>query len=184
MFIVETDGSAVTLLLEDGARNLGDLTEAFLGFQAKMVSRVDRTFELAGGPGSGVAGGLDPYREISWSPFAVQRTRVIDGIEVPAWGGVPRVDRKGDLRGRKRPSGKRITAESLLMQDTGKMRQRAVIGWTDVGPDFLSYGPGPTVPYAQEQNERRPFLDLTDSDMDVLELELLDFILGPEEGGL
>lgn len=42
-----------------------------------------------------------------------------DGTVVPAWGGVERVDGKGTVKGRKRPSGQRVTRYSVVNKDTG-----------------------------------------------------------------
>ncbi len=86
------------------------------------------------------AGGT--YRGVTWKPFAPQYTRK-DGTVVPAWGGVRRVragyiqkgKHKGErmsrvsgvVKGRLRPSGKRVTKSSALMQDTMTLRTRAAL---------------------------------------------------------
>ena len=58
----------------------------------------------------------------AWPSFAPQYTRKTDGVTVPAWGGVPKLYGKGAVKGRKRPSGKRITPSSKILMDTGTLR--------------------------------------------------------------
>lgn len=70
------------------------------------------------------AGGT--YRGVTWKPFAPQYTRK-DGTVVPAWGGVAKVRGRGMVKGRLRPSGKRVTSRSALMQDTMTLRTRAAL---------------------------------------------------------
>jgi len=105
-------------------------------------------------------------RGVTWPPFKEQYTRKIDGAVVPAWGGVSRVrpawkppgEKRGPVRGnvlgKKRPSGRRMARGANLMQDTGTLRaQRAQLqSLTAAGIRF-----GPTVVYAARQNAMRPF---------------------------
>lgn len=58
----------------------------------------------------------------AWPSFAPQYTRKTDGVTVPAWGGVPKLRGKGNVKGRMRPSGKRITPNSKILMDTGTLR--------------------------------------------------------------
>lgn len=105
-------------------------------------------------------------RGVSWRPFANQYQRMFDGQTVTAAGGVPRVrpawkpkgvkrgKTTGSVLGRKRPSGRRVTRSSNLMQDTGAMRaQRASINF--LSPAVIRFGA--TVPYAARQNQLRPW---------------------------
>lgn len=105
-------------------------------------------------------------RGVTWPGFADQYTRRIDGARVPAEGGVPRIRpawrpkgvkrgrTSGNVLGKLRPSGRRVTKSSNLMQDNGILRgTRAQI-------NFLSGNKiqfGPTVGYAEAQNKMRPF---------------------------
>ena len=56
-----------------------------------------------------------------WKWFAPQYKRKTDGVTVPAEGGVPRLDGRGEVLGRLRPSGARIDASSNLLRDTGQL---------------------------------------------------------------
>ena len=95
------------------------------------------------------------HRGVRWEPWAPQYVRK-DGTVVPAWGGIPKLRGRGNVKGRLRPSGKRVTASSALMQDTKTLRGRAalVVRQTNVK---MTMGPQGTR-YAAAQNRRRPFL--------------------------
>ena len=58
------------------------------------------------------------HRGSKWPAFKPQYTRQ-DGTEGPAWGGIPKVHGRGKVKGRKRPSGQRVTRESTQLQDVG-----------------------------------------------------------------
>ncbi len=105
-------------------------------------------------------------RGVRWKPFAIQYLRKTDGAKVPAHGGVTRIrpawaptgQRRGPTRGtvlgKKRPSGRRITRSSNLMQDSGTLRAtRAQINF--LSKDIIKFGP--TVSYAARQDQLRPF---------------------------
>lgn len=108
---------------------------------------------------SGQRGGT--HRGITWDGFKPQYTRK-DGTVIPAWGGVKKVRGRGRVKGRKRPSGTRITRRSSLMQDTGTMRSRAALvikqnqHKTEMGPQGVRY--------AAKQQNLRPFLFFIDKD--------------------
>lgn len=146
-------------------------------WHAYMVRQTDLMFEEAGGPGSAVHGGR--ARGVYWPPFAPQYVRKSDGVVVPAWGGVPRVRGGGRVQPRKRPSGQPITPASLLVQDTGRLRQRAAREYVEVSPASLVFGT--RLEYAPYQQELRPFLFVTDEDADVLADMVADY-LGGDEG--
>lgn len=111
------------------------------------------------------------HRGVTWKDWAPQYTRK-DGTVVPAWGGVPRVRAgyiqsgkhkgermsrvSGKVKGRLRPSGKRVTQSSALMQDTMTMRGRAALV-VRRNRNMLQLGPQ-GVNYAHDQNKRRQFL--------------------------
>lgn len=106
-------------------------------------------------------------RGVRWEPFADQYARKTDGATVPAWGGVkriapawtppgvPRGKVEGSVLGKKRPSGRRISQSSNLMQDTGTMRAQ-VGNISSVDDKRIRFGP--TVNYARRQNQLRPFM--------------------------
>lgn len=60
-----------------------------------------------------------------WKPHKPQYTR-LDGTVVPAWGGVPRVDGRGLVKGKRRnpASTARIRPDSVSGKDTGGLAQR------------------------------------------------------------
>lgn len=150
-----------------------DLEPVFRAWHAYMVAETDMMFEKAGGPGSAVRGG--EYRGVKWSPFSPQYIRA-DGTVIPAWGGVPKVRGKGRVKARKRPSGKPVTPASLLMQDTGRLRQRAATEVVEITPATLTFGT--RLVYAPYQDALRPFLFVTDEDADILAEMVGDFLSG------
>lgn len=157
--------------------NLGnvqtDLSPMLKAFHAYMVKQTDVMFAKAGGSGSAYRGG--EARGERWMPFALQYTRK-DGTEVPAWG-IP-----GEVRGRQRPSGKPVTPASFLMQDTGRMRQRAANDIVEIRPSSLVFGTN--LEYAAAQDAMRPFLFFTEQDADKAAQMMADYILGePFKGG-
>lgn len=99
-----------------------------------------------------------------WEPMKPQYTRK-DGTEVPAWGGVPRVNkgfglkrRGGSVKGKKRPSGQRVKASSVMMQDTGNMRNSMLGTPLELTKNHIRVGPhGVSEEYAGEQDAMRPF---------------------------
>lgn len=98
--------------------------------------------------------GAGTFRSVTWKPFASQHTRK-DGTDVPAWGGVQRVHGMGSVLGRLRPSGKRVTESSKLLQDTGRLRGDAgTVSVINVREMKLATG----LPYSVELNKEREFL--------------------------
>lgn len=106
------------------------------------------------------------FRGVTWKPFKNQYRRRLDGAIVRAEGGTPRIrppwapagqkrgKTRGSVLGKKRPSGRRITRASNLMQDTGRLRAtRAQLN--SVNPKQIRFGP--TVQYGVLQNKLRPF---------------------------
>ena len=76
------------------------------------------------------------------------------------------MDGKGMVQPRKRPSGQPVTPASLLMQDTGRLRQRAATDIVHITPTSMAFGTN--LEYAAQQQELRPFLFVTDEDADKL----------------
>ena len=153
-----------------------DLEPVYRAWHAYMISETDMMFEKAGGPGSAVRGG--EYRGVRWAPFSPQYIRA-DGTVVPAWGGVPKVRGKGRVKPRLRPSGKPVTPASLLMQDTGRLRQRAATEVVEVTPATLVFGT--RLEYAPYQDALRPFLFVTDEDADLLAEMVAEYLSGEGE---
>lgn len=120
-----------------------------------------------------------------WKRLEDQYTRKLDGQVVPAWGGVPRMqaqfvntrkkiglgwhrDKKtgklvqntrfgGNVQGRLRPSGGRIKQSSIMMKDTGNMRNSIYQEPLAVTRNYIHVGPsGVSEEYAKYQDEVRP----------------------------
>jgi hypothetical protein len=133
------------------------------------------------------------FRGTQWNGMKAQYTRKIDGATVPAWGGVKRVShgvrkvgyiekmRKegigiktryermsrvtGNVQGKKRPSGRRVSTSSTMMQDTGSMRNSVLAAPLTLTPQILEIdSKGMAERYADEQNKRRPFVFWTPGD--------------------
>lgn len=104
------------------------------------------------------------YRGVYWPGLADQYTRKTDGVTVPAEGGVERLDGRGVVLGRLRPSGARVDAGSNLMRDTGRLSTAVatVKRIRNAGRTLELITP---VEYAEAQNKRRPFTFFTDSDV-------------------
>lgn len=105
-------------------------------------------------------GGSD--RGVNWPKFANQYVRK-DGTEVPAWGGVPKVRGEGSVKGKLRPSGKRVTSSSLLMQDTGRLRSER-LNLQRLTPSSIQFGP--TAAYAGAQHKLRPWSFFTPKEIE------------------
>lgn len=178
MFEVE-DGE-LEITVNKAFTSLTNMEDVYREFHEQMVSRLDRTFELAGAKGSVETGGYDPFREIKWEPMKAQRERKSDGEVIPAWGGVFRADGKGKVKGRLRPSGKRVQKDSSLNQDTGRYRQRISTGIVVISQNGLTFGPN--LDYADDIEALRPNLIITESDARLFEKILLNHVLG-EKGG-
>ena len=104
------------------------------------------------------------FRGERWDWFADQYTRKTDGVTVPAQGGVPRLDGRGNVLGRLRPSGTRVTPQSNLLRDTGILSNSAasVRRIRRGGRTLEILTP---VQYAGYQHTRRPFTFFTDGDV-------------------
>lgn len=96
------------------------------------------------------------WRGVTWAGHQPQYTRKTDGVEVPAWGGVAKLRGRGQVQGRLRPSGTRVTPASNILQDTGTLMARAAASVFARTSDLLRFGT--TLQYATRQHEQRPFL--------------------------
>lgn len=128
------------------------------------------------------------FRGAHWPWFANQYTRETDGVTVPAWGGVPRVARgfakskkwtetqrrgvstgermartSGNVSGKLRPSGQRVTQASIQMRDTGELQKRLLPPRADITQDRLMLG-GDAPDHYEHLRETRPVLFWTQED--------------------
>ncbi len=103
------------------------------------------------------------YRGEHWPPFARLYIRKTTGQEIPAWGGVPKIRGEGTVKGRKRPSGKRISSEDLVMRDTGYLASAAASAFR-IDRRGTRATIGTPVKYARRQNELRRFMKWTRDD--------------------
>ena len=126
-----------------------DFVRAFKRFRVYMLRQTGLTFRSLKRGGT--------YRGVTWKPYADQYTRKTDGVTVPAWGKVRKVHGVGLVKGRLRPSGKRVTASSNLMRDTGRLSAAAgqTLSYRNRGKTMRM---GTNVSYAEEQQKLRPFL--------------------------
>lgn len=148
--------------IRDVLKRLSKLPDGFKSpferFAQYMRVQTDNTFDHLRTGGR--------YRGVTWRYFAPQYTRKTDGVTVPAWGGVPKLRGRGNVKGRKRPSGQRIAKGDALMQDTMTMRSRAALV---VRMERYQARLGPQgVNYAAKQQGMRPFLFFTRKDSTVL----------------
>lgn len=173
---IEVNLSKPQAMLELLSHRGQDFRPALREFHAYMTRQTDLMFERAGGPGSALIGGS--YRGIYWRPFSPQYLRA-DGTLVPAWGGVDKVRGRGQVKGRKRPSGQRVTLHSLLMQDTGRLRSRATTGMVRLTPRSIEFGPN--LEYAAHQNAMRPFLFVTAADTEAMVAAVARHLLGGDD---
>lgn len=148
------DDKKLQLVLDRVEESLGgDVRPVFREFAQYMRVVTDNTFSQLR------SGGF--YRGVFWGYFADQYTRKTDGVTVPAWGGVSKVHGSGSVKGRKRPSGARVSPGDAIVQDTMLLRGQAAVVLT-MKPDFLRMGTN--LSYAKYQARKRPFLFFTSQD--------------------
>lgn len=136
------------MILEMGRRAAGNKTGRSI--QSYMHSRIVRQFSKS------KKGGED--RGVSWAPFKNPWYTRKDGTAVPIWGGVPRADGRGMVKGKKRSKTKdgtiRYTKDSLLMQSTGLMKG-ALLNDFRMGPNGIDMNT--RIAYARHQDKLREF---------------------------
>lgn len=153
-------------------------------FRAYMIGQTVNTFNALRTGGT--------YRGVTWPYFAHQYRRR-DGTDVPAWGGVAyakqRLTKGGKVaakqpmvKGKKRPSGKRIKHGDALMQDTRTL-MRSVTTGLDLSEtsDVVTLW-GTRLHYAEKQQKMRKFLFATNRDKDVFRQLVLDHLEGAWDG--
>jgi hypothetical protein len=139
-------------LIQELARRTGDLSPVLRKFHAYHSREINSVFNQLGRGGT--------YRGLTWKDFGAS--------SMPHM----RKDGKGMTLGRKRPSGKRVSEQSKLLQDTGALRQDASTGVFVLTRDKLQYGPSKF--YAQAQYSRRSPYSVTKADQTKLMQLLLD----------
>lgn len=141
------------------------------------------------------------YRGVTWPYFKPQYTRKTDGVTVPAWGGVPTIGRnswisqrarekrgepakvrEGRVKGRKRPSGKRLKQGDALMQDTCTLL-RSITSNPDIRETSdVMIKWGSRLHYAEKQQKLRRYFFATDRDKEILEKMILGHMMGGSNG--
>jgi len=132
--------------------------------------------------------------ETMWMASPDQYTRKTDGVTVPPWGGVPRIAPgwsggkrmkkvTGVVQGRGRPSGARVTPNSTMMVDTGRMRGGFLTPrFENNGFRVLFEVPDDAQSYARVQNAWRRFVFMASVDIQALRDRLVYVLKGGANG--
>ncbi|GEM_PF-3048246 len=115
-------------------------------YRAYFYGEVSQQIKLAG---FGASGGI--ARGVAWAPFAPQYTRK-DGTIVSAWGGVAKKSGKGQVQGKRRRDGSRVTMASRML-DVKPSALLTVRHLTNTGIEMTTHGA-----WAAQQNSMRQFL--------------------------
>lgn len=164
--------------LEDAMKDLDqfvikrtNIKPALRQFGLYMANRTRKTFLALGKGGT--------FRGVTWPKFANQYKRK-DGTVIPAAGGVKRVRAgvkdihandivthkkvftrmsrvTGNVRGRRRPSGKRVTAQSQLLRDSGQL-MNSTVNKQAIKVDDTGLHMSTQKKYGVWQQKRRKFL--------------------------
>lgn len=126
-------------------KRLQTFKKPLTAFYAYLIRKTELTFRHLGKRGSGM------YRGVSWPWFSPIRTK--DGRLLSP------IDR------RVRHSGKKVTASSRILQDTGRMAGAALARFRLTNRVLEADTP---VEYAKYHNESRPFAFMTDEDANYL----------------
>lgn len=171
----------------------GDYRNPLNKWRAYMIGQTISTFNALRTGGT--------FRGVTWPYFSPQYRRKTDGVEVPAWGGVPTIGRnswinqrarekrgetakvrEGKVKGKRRPSGKRIKHGDALLQDTRTLMRSVTTGLDISETSDVMIRWGSRLKYAEKQQRMRKFLFVTDRDKDVLEKLALDHLEGAWDG--
>jgi len=144
--IITVNSQQAIIDLRDATQQISNFKPVLKTFGVYMINRSKETFRALGKGGT--------FRGVNWPPFADQYQRK-DGTIIPAQGGIPKIKGKGLVKGRLRPSGKRVTASSQLLRDTGQLM--ASIGH-GMKIDNKGLHIATAKNYGAAQQERRPFL--------------------------
>lgn len=154
MMTFDIEADEALRFLKAHADRVKDVSGGFREFHQYMIVQVDSMFPKLRKGGT--------HRGVTWPKFADQYTRKGgrdgkgDKSTIKAWGGVPKVRGGGMVKGRRRPSDKRVTSQSALLQNLGNLRAKAATGVRRVRKDLLQFGTN--VEYAAAQSKLRPFL--------------------------
>lgn len=149
-----TNGPQIQRVLDRLGAEVADGTKVLQ--QLDRITRADIQREMSKAKATGGV-----VRGRKQKGFADQYTRKTDGVTVPAWGGVKKLHSPGNVKGRKRPSGKRVKKTSILNQDTGAfaaalLASRAQI--VDKGRMLIIGGKNLLPSYAEHILKLRPLL--------------------------
>jgi len=142
-----------------------DYTHPLTNWYGYMLRQTQLTFTKLGKKGSGT------FRGVSWKWFADQYTRK-DGTVVPAQG------IQGQVKARKRNSGKLITTSSRVMQDRSLLKHSAMAKLR-MGKQYL-VARTPTT-YAEFQAKLRQFAFITKVDEEIL-INMIEKYLAGADG--
>ena len=159
-----------------GSRKKIGVAQQIIGFEIGAQDRSTRAFV----PTRALGGRFVPGREMVQTP-----TGAVMAIVREAYTGLDRYKggaRKGwlkepNVRAKLRPSGTRVSRDSLLLQDTGHLRAGATEHARETMSRLVIYVPG-SIGYAAGQQEKRPFLFFTDVDADYIAGEATRYIMG------
>lgn len=155
-----TNGPAVERALRQLGKDVADGTDVLL--ELDRATKADLGREMGKGKATG-----GRVRGRQQAGFADQYTRKTDGAVVPAWGDVRRLHGRGVVKGKKRPSGKRIRRTSIVNQDTGRFRAALVAARAKIqnkGTLLIIGGKGVLPHYAEHILRLRPLLFWTPAD--------------------
>jgi hypothetical protein len=124
-----------------------------------MFAEISRQFAIAGDYNGGFA------RGINWVAFKRWYHRITDNRDVEYYGGVPRINGRGLVRGKlrlkRKGSKRRFTPRDRLMEATGEMKN-GVVSRMIVTEKEIKLSPDKV--YTSHQNSRREFFTFTDKD--------------------
>ena len=143
-----------TIALEKVEKYTDDLRPSWKKIVQNMLSAIDTQFvDLSGDLGQGKFA-----RGVKWEYFAPQYTRK-DGTVVEAWGGIPKLDGSGMVKGRLRDStSRRVHKGDSVMQNLGTMR-KALLQDNDLSkPLEMTMRVKDNQGKVARQNELRPFM--------------------------
>jgi len=146
-----------------------DYRQPLNDFYGWMLRRTQLTFSKLGRKGNSA-----PFRETLWRWFAPQYTRK-SGTVVPAEGGIVKVKGEGVVKGRKRHSGKRVTGQSMILQDRGMLKQSAISRFRIHRNILVAATPAR---YAKYQQKMRPFAFMIQEDVEFLRKQVLKYLTG------
>lgn len=177
MLELKVDTEEAERLVLDVLKKVKDPKPVLKRFHGYMLGRTGATIQHLGRALAGTVGQSSSYRGATWKSYAIQYRRKTGGVVVPAWGGVPKIRGEGQVKGKLRPSGRRISARSNIMRDTGRLSAAAGQSrrWTDGGMTLEMFTRG--IAYGPRQQSLRRFLFFeTPKDLRVAQQMAVDYI--------